>query len=60
MKSISNYNCWFRIDAFAFMEVIIVGFDELVGLEFEGTQLFPAKNSIDIEISTLSMNLVTW
>jgi len=40
------------------MGVIIVGIDELVELDPKGTQLYPAKNDINIEINTINMNLM--
>jgi hypothetical protein len=40
------------------MVVIIVGVDELVGIDFKGTQLYPVKNVINVEIRTKEMNLM--
>jgi hypothetical protein len=41
------------------MVVIIVGIDELVGLDSKGIQLYPANNMINIEIRTKEMNFMT-
>ena len=46
------------VTSVAFMGVIIVGIDELVELDPKGTQLYPAKNDINIEINTINMNLM--